>query len=65
MPSEIEVIITLDGRVILEVIGATGTGCLELSKALEEALGSVESRECKIEFYESVGEGEQLQQREG
>lgn len=40
------------------VVAADGTVTIE-------ALGEVESRECKVSFYESVAEGEQLSQREG
>ena len=63
--TEIEIVVSKDGTVTVEAKGAVGPGCLDLTRALEDALGSVASRSCKVEFYESVGEGEQLQQREG
>jgi hypothetical protein len=63
--TEIEVVISKDGTVTVEAIGVVGTGCLDLTRALEEALGSVEGRSCKVDFYESGGEGEALRQREG
>ena len=62
---EIEIVVGKDGTVTVEAKGAVGPGCLGLTRALEDALGSVESRECKVEFYESVAEGQELQQREG
>ena len=62
---EIEVVISPDGQVTLEVKGAAGPGCLDLTRALEEALGTVESRSCKTAFYEQAEAGEQLSQREG
>ena len=61
---EIEVIISSDGTVTVEVKGAAGPGCLDLTRAIEEALGEVESRSCKVEFFESAEAGEQLRQRE-
>ena len=43
---EIEVFIEKDGRVRIEVRGVQGPRCLELTKALEAALGGqIESRE--------------------
>ena len=63
--AEIEIVVSKDGTVTVEALGAVGAGCLDLTRAIEEALGSVESRSCKVEFYESVAEGQALQQREG
>ena len=65
MAAEIEVIVSSNGTVTIEVKGQQGSGCVDLTRALEDALGSVESRECKVEYFESVGEGERLRQREG
>lgn len=64
MSVEIEVVVAADGTVTVEAIGVQGPGCQDLTRALEEALGSVESRECKVEFYEQAAEGEELRQRE-
>ena len=61
---EIEVIVSSNGTVTVEAKGAVGPGCLDLTKALEDALGQVESRECKTEFYEQAEAGEQVSQRE-
>ena len=49
---EITVTIGPDGKVGLSVDGAKGPGCAELTRFLEEALGEVESRELKAEYYE-------------
>ena len=61
--AEIEIVVSADGTVTVEALGAVGAGCLELTKALEEALGTVESRACKTEFYEETQTTEQLYQR--
>ena len=62
---EIEIVVSLDGTVTVEALGVVGASCLDLTRALEDALGSVESRSCKGEFYEQAEAGEQLSQREG
>lgn len=54
---EIEVFIDKDGQVRIEVRGVKGTQCLDLTRSLEEALGSqVVDREMRPEAYEEVGE---------
>ena len=63
--AEIEIVISADGQVTVEVKGAVGASCTDLTRALEEALGEVEARTCKVEFYEQAEAGEQLRQREG
>ena len=60
---EVEIVITPEGVVTVEAIGAVGAGCLDLTRALEDALGQVESRSCKTEFYEQAEAGEQVAQR--
>lgn len=62
---EIEITVSAQGEVVLEVKGLAGSGCLGLAEGLEKALGSVESRQCKVEFYEQAEAGEELRQREG
>lgn len=62
---EIEIVVSPDGTVTVEAIGVQGPGCLDLTRAIESALGEVESRECKVEFYEQAEAGAQLSQREG
>ena len=61
---EIEIVVSIDGQVTVEALGVVGASCTDLTRALEEALGSVESRACKVEFYEQAEEREALRQRE-
>tara|TARA_B100001113_G_scaffold19163_1_gene14185 strand:+ start:407 stop:622 length:216 start_codon:yes stop_codon:yes gene_type:complete len=41
-----------DGTVVEEVIGEKSNNCLDLTKIIEEELGTVESRDYKPEYYE-------------
>jgi hypothetical protein len=63
--AEIQIIVSPDGSVSVEALGVVGASCLDLTKAIEDALGEVESRECKVSFYEQAEAGEQLRQRDG
>jgi hypothetical protein len=59
---EVDVFIDKDGQVRVEVRGVKGMSCLDLTKALEAALGGqVESREMTAEAYETVSEQAQDQ----
>lgn len=49
---EIDITITPDGEVKLTVKGVPGDQCLELTRALEEALGVVTDRQKTSEFYQ-------------
>ena len=40
-----------NGMTTVAVEGAEGTGCLEFTRRLEEALGAVEKRELKEEYH--------------
>lgn len=51
----IEVTIDKDGRVIVHVMGVTGPRCLELTEALEGALGETESVELTSEAFDGDG----------
>lgn len=63
---EIEVFVEKDGKVRVEVHGVGGTQCLELTQALEMALGGdVESREMTSGAYEAVHETVTERQKEG
>jgi hypothetical protein len=59
---EIDVFIDKDGQVRIEVRGVKGTSCLDVTRALEEALGGqVEERQMTPESQEAA---EQVQDRE-
>jgi hypothetical protein len=49
---ELDIEISSDGNVTINVQGAKGTSCLDLTKDLEESLGFVMERETKASFYE-------------
>ena len=48
---ELEFSIDDDGKISIKVIGAQGAECLELTKAIEEALGIVVDRKKTPDFY--------------
>lgn len=50
---ELEIFITPKGDVSINVIGAKGKKCLDLTKEFEEAIGIVNERETKPSFYET------------
>ena len=41
-----------DGSVKEEVIASTSSECVEITKSIEEKLGSLETRQFKPEFYQ-------------
>lgn len=49
---ELDIEISNDGNVSINVQGAKGSSCLDLTKDLEESLGLVIEREKKSSFYE-------------
>ena len=51
---EVEVEIAADGEVSLKVRGVKGKGCVEVAKALAEALGEVSERSLTSEYYETA-----------
>jgi Protein of unknown function (DUF2997) len=54
---EIDVFIEKDGQVRIEVRGVKGESCLDLTAALERALGGhIESREMTADSYEAAHE---------
>ncbi len=48
---KIEYRIGKDGKIIETVLNASGTGCTDATAAIEQALGTVESRTLKPEYY--------------
>ncbi len=51
---ELDIEISPDGEVSLKVRGIEGESCLELTSALEEALGLVLGREKTSEYYQDA-----------
>jgi hypothetical protein len=49
---ELEIAISPSGEVKIEVKGVHGDQCLDLTKQLENSLGTVEDRQLKSEYYE-------------
>jgi len=49
---ELDIQISNDGTVTINVLGGKGKSCLDLTKDIEESLGLVLSRETKPSFYE-------------
>ena len=49
---ELEISINSEGEVSINVIGAKGKKCIDLTKDLEDALGVVTQWEAKPQFYE-------------
>lgn len=48
---EFEITISPTGEIQVEVKGAQGKSCLELTEFLEKALGEVKDRQLKPEYY--------------
>lgn len=59
----VNVIIHPDGRVELQVCGVKGEKCLEVTKAVEEALGNKVQREFTSEMYETEAEIETAEEK--
>ncbi|MCS6812690.1 MAG: DUF2997 domain-containing protein [Cyanobacteria bacterium] len=48
----IEYRISKDGQIIETVLDGTGTGCVEMTSAIEAALGRVETQELLPSYYQ-------------
>ena len=48
---ELEIVISPTGEVKIEVKGGQGDSCLAMTRDLENALGQVEDRQLKAEYY--------------
>ena len=60
---EIIIQIKKDGSTKVSVEGVAGPSCTDLTKLIEEALGEVSSRECSVEYYETLTESQSLEQK--
>lgn len=49
---ELEISISNTGEVTINVIGAKGKSCINMTKDLEESLGIIKNFEKKSEFYQ-------------
>lgn len=49
---ELEITISENGEVGINVLGAKGKNCMNITKDLEDALGLVTNREMKSSYYE-------------
>lgn len=49
---ELEISISSTGEVTINVIGAKGKSCIDMTKELEESLGIIKSFERKSEFFQ-------------
>jgi hypothetical protein len=59
---EIEIIINPDGSVSVEALGFTGPDCEKATAFIEEALGEVQTRKRKPEYYRGQRDREKLSQ---
>lgn len=62
---ELEIAISPSGEVKIQVKGATGDACLELTKNLEQQLGTVEGRQLTSEYYQQQDQTQQQWNQEG
>ena len=54
-----------DGNVTAEIFGVTGNQCLEITKSVEEELGTVLTREFSPDYYENEPVEEFVHDSEG
>ena len=51
---KVRIRIGLDGRTQFKVEGGQGADCIEFTRALEQAVGSVENRELTADYHEAA-----------
>ena len=51
---EIEVTISPEGKAFVKVTGVAGTGCVELARGIEEALGTTKRIDYTAEYYQAT-----------
>lgn len=56
MPKEIEISISRDGRVKVQVSGVKGPACMEYARLFERVIGTIEEEEHSSEYYEEGDE---------
>lgn len=61
----IEILVSPQGQTTLTTKGFAGSSCREASRALEQALGLVESDQPTAELYQTQQAGQSLQQSSG
>lgn len=49
--AEFEIVISPQGKVEIEVKGVQGNSCTDLTQFLEKALGDIDERSFKAEYY--------------
>ena len=54
MPAELQITVTPDGEVKIQVKGVPGPACEALTKEIEDALGVVKARERTGEFFQTT-----------
>jgi len=59
----IEIIVSPKGETTVQTKGFAGSSCRDATKALEKALGAVQSDKATAEMYESATQAVQEQQR--
>ena len=65
MIKTIEVIVSPQGETVVQTKGFAGASCREASKAMEQALGLVQSDKPTAEMYEQASLQEMQQQKIG
>jgi hypothetical protein len=61
MTKTIEIIVSPTGETRLETKGFAGSGCLDASRLLEQALGAKAGEQLTAEFYAQVTHHQQIQ----
>jgi len=62
---KMEITILPDGEVSIKVLCVPGPSCEQVSKALEESLGTVKAKERTAEYYQEALETAEVTQKSG
>ena len=60
---KIEIIITPEGKALVQTLGFTGPACRDASRFIEEALGQRAGEQLTAEFHQAQAFEQQQQQR--